>query len=196
MKNSLSLKPWIRAGVTLWILASLSACGGKSATSVNLGGTITGLTQGSLTLSNGFSAITINANTSSFSFPAQIAVNGGYSVQVASQPVGLTCSVANNIGTASTSDITSVAVTCVPNHQVGGTIIGVNADGLQLANGSDVIIVPASNRSSFAFTNLLAKGQAYGVTVLASPAGQRCTVQNGIGVMDLQDIANVVVTCQ
>ena len=195
MKDFIPMARWTHAGFALLIVASLAGCGGKSVTSVSLGGTVTGFTTGSLTLANGISTVTLSANTASFTFPAQIAVNGGYAVQVAVQPVGMTCSVANNTGVAGTTDISSVAVTCVPNHKVGGTITGVTSDGLQLANGSDVVVVTASSRTSFTFTNLLAKGQTYGVTVLASPPGQLCTVQNGVGVMDMADV-QVAVSCQ
>ncbi len=195
MKISTPLTRWLRAAIAILVVAGFGGCGGKGVTSVSLGGTISGFTTGSLTLSNGVSTVTLAANAASFTFPAQVAVNGAYAVQVAIQPVGMTCSVTNNTGVVGTSDISSVSVTCVPNHSVGGTITGVTADGLQLANGSDVVIVPATNRTTFTFAILLGKGQTYGVTVLTSPVGQRCTVLNGINVMDTFDVTNVAVSC-
>ncbi len=79
----------------------------------NLGGTVTGLTTDGLVLADGNSTVAIPANATTFTFaPAKIVTGFAYGITVLSQPAGLTCSVANGIGIAGTTDV-SVSVSCV-----------------------------------------------------------------------------------
>lgn len=73
-----------------------------------IGGSVSGLSGGTLVLkNNGTDSKSITANGSfSFSTPTS-----NYSVSISSQPSGQTCTVANGSGTAS-ADVTNVAVTC------------------------------------------------------------------------------------
>jgi hypothetical protein len=41
----------------------------------------------------------------------------------------------------------------------------------------------------------VAQDAPYGVSILANPAGQSCTVANGVGTMGPADVNNVTVTC-
>jgi hypothetical protein len=79
----------------------------------SLGGTINGLGGvGGLTLNNGTETIAVAANASTFTFATQLAQNTGYNVNVATQPVGLTCSVNNGAGAMGATHLNTVAVTC------------------------------------------------------------------------------------
>lgn len=82
--------------------------GTTPATTYTIGGTVTGLSGGSVTLlNNGSNSTSVSADGSfSFSTPTS-----NYSVSVGSQPSGQTCTVANGSGTA-TADVTNVTVTC------------------------------------------------------------------------------------
>ena len=184
--------------VSLLLALALTGCGGKSTTNVTLGGSVTGLTSGSITLSNGNNAIVINGDPNAASLPftiqAQLPVGVGYNVFVSTPSPSFNCTIANGAGVAGTSDINTIAVTCVQNHKVGGTITGLVADGLQLANGGDVLVVPAG-ASGFTFTNLVATGRTYGVTILKPPATGTCIVNNGAGYIAATDIATVQVVC-
>lgn len=82
--------------------------GTTPATTYTIGGTVTGLSGGSVTLlNNGSDSTSVSANGSfSFSTPTS-----NYSVSISSQPSGQTCTVANGSGTAS-ADVTNVSVTC------------------------------------------------------------------------------------
>ena len=199
MNNSRSTQTLSRTALSislsLLVAATLAACGGKGATSITLSGSITGLTTGSLTLANGNSVVTLPANTTGFTIPAQIPLNGGYNVVVAAQPAGMNCTVANGVGVAGSSDINTVVVTCVANHVVGGSIIGLTAAGLQLVNGSEIVVVPAG-ATTFGFLTQIANTRSYGVTVLQQPTPQTCSVQNGAGYINGIDVTNVQVTCQ
>jgi hypothetical protein len=104
-----------------------------SATTYTIGGTITGLTSGSLILQNNSGdALTISANSSTFVFATGLVSGATYSVTVGTQPTGLTCSVTSGTGTVVSSNVTSVVVTCVANW-IGTKQLGV-AGGSTLAS--------------------------------------------------------------
>ncbi len=94
-------------------------------------------------------------------------------------------------GGESDSDFRSQALAvpakcCVPNKScfsLGGTIRGMTKIRLVLANGTDRISLPAS-ATTVVFPTYIARGAAYAVSVTAQPAGQQCTVANGIGMGD------------
>ena len=81
---------------------------------------------------------------------------------------------------------------------VGGArtdLSGLTADGLVLANGASTAGV-VKGSTSFRFTTPVFDGANYGVTVLAQPAGQVCTVANATGTMPSGDVLTVAVSCQ
>ena len=177
------------------LVGSLAACGGGSdTTSVSLGGTVTGLTTGSVTLTSGTLSVTIPANSTTFAFGTRIGVNAAYDVQLKTAPADTTCRITNGSGTAGSTDITNIQVACVPDHALGGTIAGLIASGLVLTNGSDTVS-PAANSTSFVFPKKVGTGFPYGVTILSQPTGQTCSVQNATGLMGATDVTNVAVTC-
>ena len=53
-------------------------------------------------------------------------------------------------------------------YTIGGTISGLSASGLVLANGADTVS-PAANATSFVFPTALASGASYSVTVKTQP---------------------------
>jgi exo-beta-1,3-glucanase (GH17 family) len=101
---------------------TLAACGSSQnwdgdSQFVTVGGTVSGFNGGTLALWNNGGdrdrpALEIAAN-GSFTFREQIANGSTYSVLVARQPVGQTCTVANGSGTA-TGNVRNVTVTCGP----------------------------------------------------------------------------------
>ena len=77
---------------------------------------------------------------------------------------------------------------------LGGSVRGLSASGLVLANGSATATV-ASGASTFSFGTVLTQGMSYAVTVQTQPIGQVCSIANGSGTTGTADVANVVVTC-
>ena len=176
------------------LVLTLAACGGGAVTNVSISGTITGLTTGSLTISNVLSQVIAPAGTTTFKFPTNVSSGLVYNVVVTSQPVEVTCTVANNTGVAGTDPITNVAVTCKNNRVLGGTVSGLKSAGLELANGSNRVTVLA-NATSFGFPIKVVTGSSYGVTVLTQPASQTCSVSNGVGTVGAADVSSVTVNC-
>jgi sugar lactone lactonase YvrE len=89
-----------------------SSSGG--ATSVTVGGSISGLTaQGLVLLNNGGDATNVPVNATSFTMNTAVASGSSYQITVGTQPYGisLACTSSTASGTAS-SNVTSVAITC------------------------------------------------------------------------------------
>ncbi|WP_162846052.1 SGNH/GDSL hydrolase family protein [Seongchinamella sediminis] len=82
------------------------------ATTYSIGGTLSGLAEGSsVTLSNLGEELVLAAN-GDFTFPSALADGTGYNVTVAAQPAGQSCAVANAAGTVSGADVADVTVSC------------------------------------------------------------------------------------
>jgi len=93
------------------------------------------------------------------------------------------------------ANVTNVVVTCSgQSYTVSGTITGLSASGLVLANGADRLTVSA-NSTTFTMPTRVASGSTYAVTVNTQPTGQTCTVANGSGTMGTANVTNVAVTC-
>ncbi len=79
-----------------------------------IGGTVSGLTAGTaVTLSNGQVLLPVAIN-GAFAFPGTLDVGATYDVTVATQPVGLTCTVLNGSGTVAANVAVDVTVNCAP----------------------------------------------------------------------------------
>ncbi len=118
MRTVISTAGSLRVLAMLGASLALAACGSSQnwddeAPFASVGGTITGFTGGTLGLwNNGGDRINV-LRDGAFTFPLRIANGSDYAVVVAQQPAGMTCTVANGIGTAS-GDVVNVAVTCRP----------------------------------------------------------------------------------
>jgi hypothetical protein len=185
---------------TLGGIAALVATNGAAVppatyTSYRLGGSISGLTASGLVLADGTSTVAVPSGATSFTFGGVVTSSAPYAISVQAQPSGLTCSLLNASGNAGTADVGNVVVTCSgQSYKVGGTINGLTANGLVLANGSDTVNV-ASGAGSFTMPRAVASGGGYAVTVQSQPAGQNCTVSNGTGTVGTSDVTNIGVSC-
>ena len=181
------------------LLAALTACGSSkdNTTSISLSGNVTGLTETGLVLSTGVRSVALGANATQFTFPSRVLIGSSYAVAPTAQPPSLICTVTNGRGVVSNGDdIVNIQVACVPRNTLGGTITGLTAAGLILANGSDTVSPPAAAQS-FAFPGKVGQGFSYGVTVLQQPSPQTCNVvANSTGVMGMANVNNVQVACQ
>ena len=182
---------------TLGGIAALTATNGAAVpavtyTSYTLGGSISGLTASGLVLADGTSTVAVPAGATGFTFGGVVTSGAPYSISAQQQPSGLTCSVANGSATAGAANVSNVVVTCsAQSYSVGGTINGLTASGLVLANGSDTLNV-AAGAGSYSFT--VASGGGYSVTVQSQPAGQNCTVANSTGTAT-GNVSNINVSC-
>jgi hypothetical protein len=161
----------------------------------NVGGSISGLTTSGLVLTNGGDTLTIDSGTTNFTMSAPVTYGSQYAVTIHAQPTGLTCTVNNGSGAMPASAVTNVAIVCAAQaYAVGGTIAGLTAGGLVLANGSDNLTV-SSGATTFAMPSNVAYGSQYAVTVQSQPSGLTCSVSNGTGTMSTSPVTNVAITC-
>jgi hypothetical protein len=78
-----------------------------------VGGSVTGVTGGSITLlNNGADNLTRNAD-GTFTFATSIASGAAYAVTVSSPPAGKECTVTNGAGTVGGANVTTVSIACV-----------------------------------------------------------------------------------
>ena len=170
--------------------------GTPTPTDYTISGTVSGATAAGLVLVDNGVPLSVPSGATTFAYPVGLASGTGYAVSVQTSPTGLACTVANGSGTI-TANVGNIAVTCVPQTitvTLGGTISGLNASGLVLANNGTTLPVD-SGATTFAFTSLVTTGTTYAVTVQAAPAGLTCSVANATGTAGTADISNVVVTC-
>jgi azurin len=163
-----------------------------------VGGTLAGLAGGgSVVLEiNGSNVTTLTAN-GDFVF-SPIADQTAYSVTVATQPTGQTCTVNNGSGQLAGADVSNVTISCVSNtYSLGGVLSGlVSGDMIVLQNnGGDDLTLSADG--SFTFASPVTFGAGYAVAVKTQPSApsETCTVSTGSGTMPANDVNDVSVTC-
>jgi hypothetical protein len=76
-----------------------------------IGGLIAGLSGSVVLQNNAGNNLTVTAN-GSFTFPGTVVSGAGYNVSVLTQPAGQNCVVTNGMGIVTTSNVTSVMVSC------------------------------------------------------------------------------------
>lgn len=205
MKSSL-----IRPALALALAASLSACGGSDKAEFTVAGTVTGVVYEGMVLSTNGMEIKIAppakaGDPVSFAFPNKLEYGDVYNVQITKEPEHQNCGTPQNVipnfnDTAGRLAEINVSFACdLENHALYGTITGLTADGLVLANGSNTgtltVAKPASTTPFRYDMPNVPYGVSYSVSVIKQPTGQVCTVANATGIMGDADVGNVDVTC-
>lgn len=195
MKSSLT-----RPAFALALALSLAACGGGKA-KFPISGVITGLQYPGLVLSTNGMELSVPTGATTFTFPNEIEYGDVYDVVVKNQPQHQTCSAQFGTGSNTAGRLARINVDlrCVINsYTIGGTITGLTADGLVLANGSTGGTLSPSKGTEalkYTFASSVQYGVTYGVTVITQPTGLTCRVANGTGVMGDANVENINVTC-
>lgn len=190
----------LRAGLALLCASTLAACGGGSGSLV-LQANISGLTKDGLILTNGGESLTVPANTTIAQFTKLVNADDTYDIEIQHQPTHASCTLKNNKQKANVYTVVQPQVICTTDsYAFGGTVTGLTGTGLVLINGADqVAVLPATTPGApvnFLFPTQVADGAAFGVTVLAQPSGQVCTVANNTGTMPSGAYNNLAVSCK
>jgi 6-phosphogluconolactonase (cycloisomerase 2 family) len=159
-------------------------------------GTVSGLASGQqVTLAdNGTDTLKVTAG-GAFTFQQPVTYSQPYSVTIATQPSGQTCSVANGSGSSFSYNITNVSVVCTSTtYQIGGTVSGLAAGGsvTLVDNGTDTLAVSVDGNFNFAAP--LIYDQTYAVTISTQPKLQTCAVTMGSGTVTA-DVSTIAVNC-
>lgn len=172
-----------------------------------IGGTVTGLTSGSVVLNNldinGIVVDTLRIDSQKQPFPQfvfdkKVVFDGYYKVIVHQNPASQTCSVNHASGDNVTQDVSNIAVNCVPvnnSYTVSGTLSGLDP-GTHITLDNDGESLPLHSNGPFLFKNVVANGGEYDVTVAGDfPFLQDCLVRNGNGTITNAPVTNVLVDC-
>lgn len=164
-----------------------------------IGGNVSGLSGAGLVLQlNGAADLSIASN-GEFTFAGEHLSGTTYTVSVRTDPSNppQTCTIENPTGTVGGTDVRDVRVRCATStFTIGGSVNGLLGGRLVLQNnGGNNLDVTADG--PFTFTQPLASGADYAVTVQTQPSNpaQTCSVSNGSGQVSTADVTNVVVTC-
>lgn len=201
---------YLRAALAALCGATLAGCGGGSG-SLQLGGTIVGLTADGLVLQNGSSTVSPAAGATSFVFPDLVANDASFDIEILHRPdpALATCdsAIQYNKGKANIYTVSQAIVTChTTTYTLGGVVHGLKPGStMVLANGSQIVPVtgPATAGAdvSFTFPNEVPNGSNYGVTVLSQPADQNskqtgtCVVNSPAAAMPPAKVSTLDVSC-
>lgn len=195
----------LKYAIAIILSFCLVGCGGGGSTSIDvsdsrfsLTATVSGLGAGKqLQLSNSSEFLTATGN-GSIQFQNELTTGSQYSIAIASQPVGQTCTLTNGSGVVSKNNITDISVSCVTNpvatYTVAFTVTGLGAGKSVILNDGSTNKTVTSN-TNYIFGSTYLSGDSYSVNITAQPIGQTCSLSNGSGTVSTNNITNLVVTC-
>jgi uncharacterized membrane protein len=126
----------------------------SNAATFSVGGTVSGLSGTVVLQDNGAADLSLTAN-GPFTFATQLPGGAAYSVTVATNPSGLSCTVSNGSGTIGTANVTSVSVVCTTSGTTSGA-----TDNFNRANGALGPNWTATSDGALAITSQVAAGSA------------------------------------
>ena len=164
-----------------------------TANTYSLGGSVTGLVSGSVTLTNTNNNDIINVGNGNFTFDQNVVYNSNYTVSVGS-PNGQSCSITHASGTMPASRVSNVTIACGPiAYSLGGQVAGLTTGSVTLSNTGNADSLITGN-GNFVFAQSIAFGQNYNV-VVTSVTGHTCSISNANGTMPAANVGNVAVAC-
>ncbi len=167
-----------------------------------LGGTVSNLVN-NITLSlesNNYATeyLQVSGGATVFTFNTKLPAAENYFVSVVQQPTGQTCTLGSSTGIMPAFDLNTITLTCPPEHAIGGnTITGLNAKitlALNYSGGVEYLTV-LSAATSYQFSNTLAEGESYLVTIATQPTGQVCTITAPSGFVGTGDVIDANIDC-
>lgn len=188
----------IRTTVSLLLASSLAACGGSDTATFVVGGTTVGLAYSGLKLKTGDQILAVEPvqlagtpQTVSYAFPETINYGTTYTVSVEASPDKQRCAIDPAFGTndknrdsAGHTATINVPVRCNTYvYPLGGAVTGLTGAGLVLINGSIDTLPVDAGATTFGFKKKVFVDASYGISILTQPAGQSCTVLDGVGIM-------------
>jgi predicted RecA/RadA family phage recombinase len=188
------MRRFLGSALFVCALGALSACNSGSTATYLVGGSVSGLTSGTLTLQiNGGETVDISVD-GTFTFPTKLAAGANYEITVADTPVGFLATVTNGTGTVA-GTVTDVAIAVAERtYTVSGAVSGLNGTIVLQNNGGDDLTLVADG--PFTFPTALANGATFNVTILSSPPGQNCTVVAlEAGSVNGADVTGIAVVC-
>jgi len=189
-------------GVTADITTVLITC---SPIHYSIAGRVTGLNPGeqvTLNNSNGdaYTVTGTGAGSIPFQFSELVAYDGSYNVTIGTPPIGQTCTPSQNSGNDVTANVTNVLITCSTiKYTIAGQVSGLTSGQVTLdnSNGDTTTVLSAGTaNANFQFTEQVAYGGSYNVTVGTQPVGLTCTQTSNYSGSNLTaNVTTVLITC-
>ncbi len=169
----------MRAAYFSLALCTLSACGGGGGSSAppppsnfTIGGTVSGLTAGTVVLQNNAGDnLSITAD-GAFTFSTKVPGGGAYAVSVLTQPPGPDCAVTSGSGTAA-ANVTNIAVVCTVNPATHFLPLSVTPQGITIGT-LDLSVVTSKSLTHAPIRVATDWGNAVGYTqhLVRTPSGK------------------------
>ena len=167
----------------------------------SVGGSVSGLAGTGLVLQDNAGDDLPISGAGPFTFATGVNNGSPYAVTVKTQPSNLaqTCTVANGSGTIESAPISNVSVTCTTNsYSISANVVDATANpGGAVLQNNGAGNLNVTGTGSFTFSQQVASGQAYKVTVLTQPnlnPAQYCVPLNGVGTVAGSNVT-VTVSC-
>ncbi len=178
-------------------------CANKTASSDQIGGTVTGLLGSGLVLQDdGADNLAVSAN-GTFAFATSLASGMPYGVSVLTPPINpyQDCVIANGTGTTAASDVTNLVVTCKTNanpaYSIGGMITGITGAGAVVLQDNARDNITVSTDGAFQFPTPIPSGSGYSVTAssIAAQQSETCAFTNASGIVGKGAVNNIAIAC-
>jgi hypothetical protein len=151
--------------IALLLLAGCAGGGGANQpgpTDFAVGGSIAGLVDTGLVISNGSDMATIAAGATSFTMPARLAAGASFALSVTTQPPGQTCILSGSSGMAGAGSATAASVSCDQWTWRAGSAANDPVAGYGALNIPATGITPAGLALALAWTDTVGNAWLYG----------------------------------
>ena len=176
------------------------ACTSNLTQTFSIGGTVSGLAQGTTLVlqDNGNDTLTVSAS-GTFTFREKVATGAAYSVSVLTQPTSQSCSVTKGSGSVGSAAVTNIQVTCTAGiYSISGTVRppSSSAGSIVTLRGAANAITTVNGVGNYSFQGL-ASGE-YTVTpsgpaTTFTPTSLPLTLGNSdVGSVDFAATSNVI----
>jgi hypothetical protein len=149
----------------------------------SISGTISGLSSGTLTLSNNGTPLPPLSSplSGSVTLVSNVAAFSNYSIGVATQPSGTNCIVSNGSGSIINSNVSSITISCAPTgYTVSVNVTGSGLSPLTLSNNG--VNLPNINTKGISPVILnITSGSSYSIAISSQPNGYNCVITGGAG---------------
>jgi len=164
-----------------------------STPSYSVGGSLSGLTGGTVELTlNGGETLSLTAD-GSFTFPTSLPQGDAYAVTATITPSGFVATVTNGTGTVDAAVTSIVVAITTADFTVGGVVNGLTEPLLLQNNGGDDLTI--AQDGPFHFATPVLHGVAYAVTVVSGYTTQRRVLGSATGQVAGANVTDVTIAC-
>lgn len=183
----------LSSNATGTITSNITVTATCAATVYTISASVAGLSSGTLKLQDNVGdSLTFTSNNTQ-TFATAYVIGSSYTVTVATQPAGLTCTLSSNASGTITSNITVTATCVATTFTLSASVSGLSTGTLMLADNLGDALSFTGNTTQ-TFTTPYTSGSTYSVSITTQPAGENCTLGSNSSGTITSNIT-VAVTC-